>query len=95
MKFVRSFGVLFTACAVAVLAMSPASASTAPITWEEGPARSTLEIIGIYVAIPVALYIVITVFGWLTARNNYVPPTIANGAAELDAAEQAELQEAH
>jgi hypothetical protein len=55
-----------------VFAGSPAFADS-PSTWNAGPQRSTLENIIFFGGSVVGLFVVITIFALLTARNNYVP----------------------
>ncbi len=42
--------------------------------WPDGQERSVLEWLLYFGGLTVALFVVIALFGLLTARNNYVPP---------------------
>lgn len=59
---------------VLVLAGASASVADSPTTWEEGPATDTLYYLTLLLAIPAGLFVLIALFGLLTARRNYVPP---------------------
>lgn len=58
--------------AIVVGIASPALADS-PDTWNSGPSRSLLENIVFFGGSVVGLFIVITLFALLTARNNFVP----------------------
>lgn len=62
-----------TVTAVLVVSAGPAAASTAPSTWELDDPMSTLEALAIFGGIPLALFVVISLFAAMTARNNYEP----------------------
>ncbi len=64
-----TFVVLFVASATAAVADAPASPD-----WPTEPGRSHLDNGLVFVGGTVALFVVIWLFGLLTARNNYVPP---------------------
>jgi hypothetical protein len=51
---------------------SPAFADS-PSTWNAGPSRSLLENIIFFGGSVVGLFLLITLFALLTARNNFVP----------------------
>lgn len=86
MKFARVLSVLFATMVVVLASAGSALASTMPITWETGPERSMLEILAIYVAVPVVLFAVIWVFGAATSRNNHTPPAPSTELEKADGA---------
>jgi hypothetical protein len=51
---------------------SPAFADS-PSTWNSGPSRSVLQNIVFFGGSVVGLFVVISLFALLTARNNFVP----------------------
>jgi len=51
---------------------SPAFADS-PNTWNAGPSRSVLENIVFFGGSVVGLFVVVSLFALLTARNNFVP----------------------
>ena len=55
-------------------ALAAPALADAPSTWAEGEARSALENMIFFGGATVGLFVVITLFALLTARNNYVPP---------------------
>lgn len=61
--------VLFVAGSGAALADAP----TGP-AWPEGEGRSTLDNLILFGGGTVGLFILVSLFALLTARNNYVPP---------------------
>jgi hypothetical protein len=61
--------VTFIAGSGAAFADAPAGAA-----WPEGKGRSALDTIILFGGGTVGLFIVVALFGLLTARNNYVPP---------------------
>ena len=61
--------VMFAIGSGAAFADEPASAA-----WPEGPEKSHLDLLILFGGGTVGLFIVISLFGLLTARNNYVPP---------------------
>ena len=64
-----SFVVMFVAGTGAALADQPVSDA-----WPDAPGRSTLEIIVFFGGGTLGLFVLVWLFGLLTARNNYVPP---------------------
>ncbi|MFI5427773.1 hypothetical protein [Aeromicrobium sp. UC242_57] len=64
-----SFVVMFVAGTGAALADQPVGPA-----WPDGEGRSTLDTLLVFGGGTVVLFIVISLFGLLTARNNYVPP---------------------
>ncbi|WP_293786834.1 hypothetical protein [uncultured Aeromicrobium sp.] len=71
---VRALSTLAAAVtAVLVVSAGPAAASTAPSTWELDDPMSTLEVLAIFGGIPLALFVVISIFAAMTARNNFEP----------------------
>lgn len=66
--------VTLTLLAVVASATS-ASASTTPDTWAQGESMSTLGVIGVFVGLPVALFLVIYAVGAVIAAKsrNFVP----------------------
>ncbi|MBM9463236.1 hypothetical protein JL108_07225 [Aeromicrobium sp. YIM 150415] len=86
MSLVRAFTTLVAAVAAVLVATAgPAAASTAPFTWEQGESLSTLYVVGIFAGVPLALFVVIWIFGAATARNNYVPPAPSTEVEKADA----------
>lgn len=72
MRIVTLLGTL-----VAWLVLSASSAlADSPVggDWPGAPERSYLEIGVLFVGSTVGLFVLISLFGLLTARNNYVPP---------------------
>jgi len=51
---------------------SPAFAD-APSTWDAGPSRSALENIVFFGGSVIGLFLLVSLFALLTARNNFVP----------------------
>lgn len=76
MTLVRAFTVLTSAIAAVLLTAVSASASTEPSTWPDGESISTLEVLGIFVGLPVLLFVVVGLIGVIHAQKgrNYVPP---------------------
>jgi hypothetical protein len=64
-----AFVVTFSAGSAAAFADQP----TGP-AWPEGPERSHLFLLVLFGGGTVGLFVIITLFALLTARNNYVPP---------------------
>lgn len=64
-----SFVVMFAAGTGAALADQPIGDA-----WPDGEGRSTLDTLLLFGGATVGLYILISLFGLLTARRNYVPP---------------------
>lgn len=67
---------LVLATVVTFIAGSGAAFADAPTggAWPEGEGRSVLDTIILFGGGTVGLFIVVSLFGLLTARNNYVPP---------------------
>ena len=67
---------LVLATVVTFIAGSGAAFADAPTggAWPEGEGRSVLDTIILFGGGTVGLFIVVALFGLLTARNNYVPP---------------------
>lgn len=61
---------------------SPAFAD-APSTWNSGPSRSVLQNIEFFGGSVIGLFVLISLFALLTARNNFVPEP-PEPAAEMD-----------
>lgn len=59
---------------VMVLGSAASALADAPVTWEEEQGRSTLDALLYFGGGTVGLFVLVTLFGLLTARNNYVPP---------------------
>lgn len=51
---------------------SPAFADS-PSTWDSGPSRTAMENVVYFGGWVVGLFVLVTVFAMLTARNNFVP----------------------
>ena len=64
--------VSFLLASVVVGMASPAVAD-APSTWNSGPSRSALENIIFFGGSVIGLFVLVTLFALLTARNNFVP----------------------
>lgn len=64
-----SFVVMFVVGSGAALADAPASDA-----WPEGPDKSRLDLLILFGGSTVGLFILVALFGLMTARNNYVPP---------------------
>jgi hypothetical protein len=64
-----SFVVTFFAGSAAAFADEPTGSA-----WPEGPERSDLWLLVVFGGGTVGLFVIITLFALLTARNNYVPP---------------------
>lgn len=69
-----AFRLLTSALLTAAFALgaSPAFAD-APSTWDSGPSRSLLENVVFFGGWFAVLYVCITLFALVTARNNFVP----------------------
>lgn len=88
-------GALVASPLVVVATATPASAAV-PIGWEEGSSMSTLDALLIFAGIPLAIALVLTVFGIILARRttpSYLPYVAAPGAAITSPAERAEITE--
>ena len=68
-----SFVVVFYAGAAAAFADEPASAA-----WPDGKDRSDLWLLIVFGGGTAGLFVIISLFALLTARNNYVPPAPGN-----------------
>ena len=64
-----TFVVMLVGGAGTAFADQPATAA-----WPEGEGRSTLDTLLVFGGSTVGLFILVALFGLLTARNNYVPP---------------------
>ncbi len=62
--------VMFAAGTGAALADAPTGAA-----WPEGEGRSVLDTVLLFGGGTVGLFVLVALFGLLTARNNYVPPS--------------------
>lgn len=67
---------LVLATVVTFIASSGAALADTPVgdAWPKGEERSQLDTLILFGGGTVGLFIVIWLFGMLTARNNYVPP---------------------
>ena len=81
---------VLTTTLVVVGTTSATAWADAPVggAWPEADQRSNLELFLYLGAATGGLFVVITLFGLLTARNNYVPP--APGSASLEQAPRRE-----
>ena len=68
-----SFVVVFFGGATAAFAAEPASPA-----WPDGKDRSDLWLLVVFGGGTVGLFVIISLFALLTARNNYVPPAPGN-----------------
>jgi hypothetical protein len=59
--------------ASAIVGLASPAFADAPSTWNSGPSRSVLENIIFFGGSVGGLFIVISLFGLLTARNNFLP----------------------
>ena len=59
--------------AVVVVGIASPAVADAPSTWNSGPSRSVLENIVFFGGSVVGLFVVVTLFALLTARNNFKP----------------------
>jgi hypothetical protein len=59
--------------ATVVVGMGSPALADSPSTWNSGPSRTLLENIVFFGGSVVGLFVVITLFALLTARNNFVP----------------------
>jgi len=66
-----------------VLGIASPAFADAPSTWNSGPSRSVLQNIVFFGGSVVGLFIVISLFALLTARNNFVPEPPEQGS-EVD-----------
>lgn len=67
---------LLAASLLGLLATAGAAAADTPAggDWIAGPERSTLELLLLFGGGTVGMFVVVALFGLLTARNNYEPP---------------------
>ncbi|MRK03220.1 hypothetical protein GEV27_17025 [Aeromicrobium sp. S22] len=65
-----SFAVLFVAGSAAAMADAPTGGA-----WPDGEKKSTLDLLLVFGGGTLVLFVVVSLFGLLTARNNYVPPS--------------------
>ena len=61
------------AIASVVVGIASPAVADAPSTWNSGPSRSVLENIVFFGGSVVGLFVVVTLFAPLTARNNFEP----------------------
>ncbi|MFD1827218.1 MULTISPECIES: hypothetical protein [Mumia] len=90
-------GALVASPLIAVAAATPAAADV-PIGWEEGTPMSTLDVLLVFAGIPLAIAVVLALFGLILARRttpSYLPYVAAPGAALTSPAERAELTSGH
>lgn len=68
---------LVLATVVMFAAGSGAAFADAPVgpAWPKGPEKSHLDLLILFGGGTVGLFILVSLFGLLTARRNYVPPT--------------------
>lgn len=64
-----SFVVMFAIGAGAAVADQPVGPA-----WPDAPEKSHLELLILFGGSTVGLFVLVSLFGLLTARNNYVPP---------------------
>ncbi|MBC7631641.1 hypothetical protein [Aeromicrobium sp.] len=71
----RAFVLLLATAAVLVASTGAASADE-PVgpAWPGGEGRSALDILILFGGGTIALFVLIALFGLMTARTNYVPP---------------------
>jgi len=60
---------------VFTLAGAGAASADAPVTWDEGQSRSTLDTLIFFGGGTLALIVFLTLFSLVTMRRHYVPPT--------------------
>lgn len=67
---------LLAASLLGLLATAGAASADTPAggDWVAGPERSTLELLLLFGGGTVGLFVVVALFGLLTARTNYEPP---------------------
>ncbi|WP_370615075.1 hypothetical protein [Mumia sp. Pv 4-285] len=90
-------GAVIAAPVVAVAAAAPASAEV-PIGWDEASALSGLDVLLIFVGIPLAIVLVLVVFGYVLARRttpSYLPYIAAPGEAITAGSDHAEISAHH
>lgn len=61
--------VMFAAGSGAAFADAPSGSA-----WPEAPTKSTLDVLILFGGGTLGLFVLVALFGLLTARNNYVPP---------------------
>ncbi|KHL19551.1 hypothetical protein CLV56_3680 [Mumia flava] len=67
---VRTFAAsLAVAAPLGAVALAGPAAADTPSGWEDGTPMSTLDVLLIFVGIPVALALVLTLFGYVLARR--------------------------
>ncbi len=71
---------LALAFVVTFISGSAAAWADAPVgdAWPEGPERSHLYLLVLFGGGTVGLFVLVSLFALLTARNNYVPPAPGN-----------------
>jgi hypothetical protein len=65
---------LLTTAVVLLVGLSTPAMADSPSTWVDPGHRSALDTIVLFGGSTVGLFVLITLFALLTARNNYVPP---------------------
>jgi hypothetical protein len=65
---------LLTTAVVPLVGLAAPALADSPSTWDDAPARSTLDTLVLFGGSTLGLIALITLFALLTARNNYVPP---------------------
>lgn len=87
-------GALVASPLLAVAAATPAAADV-PVGWEEGSPMSTLDVLLVFVGIPVAIALVLTLFGYVLARRttpSYLPYVATPGVAITSSTDHASLE---
>lgn len=90
-------GAVIAAPLVAVALAAPASAEV-PVGWEDEDPMSTLEVLGIFVGIPLAIALGLALFAVILARRttpSYLPYVAAPGTAVTSSTEHAALEAHH
>ncbi|MCD9154617.1 hypothetical protein [Aeromicrobium duanguangcaii] len=86
MSLARVITPVTAALLAVVVTATPASADTAPDTWDQGETLSFLEWVAIFIGGTLALFIVIALIAAAinTKSKHYVPPTPAEEATKSD-----------
>ncbi|MGH1565098.1 hypothetical protein [Mumia sp. DW29H23] len=90
-------GALVASPLLAVAAATPAAADV-PVGWEDGESMSTLDVLLVFVGIPVAICLVLALFGFILARRttpSYLPYVVAPGVAVTSSTERKTLEAHH
>lgn len=66
--------VILTSAVVVLVGLSTPAFADAPSTWVDPEPRSWLDTLILFGGGTVGLFVLISLFALLTARNNYVPP---------------------